>query len=275
MKIAIQGYSGCFHQMAAEEFFGKNIEILSCANFRDVVNATSNREKQCEAGIMAIENSIAGTILPNYELLEKNKLRIAGEIYLAIRQNLMVNPGVKLEDIKEVYSHQMALLQCSDFLEKYNWKLIATEDTALSAKNVHQHHHKYAAAIASKLAAKLYDLEIIQPAIQTEKKNYTRFLVLKRKEDLQATENNANKASVVFETDHTKGSLANALNCIAANGVNLSKLQSNPIAGTNFKYKFYIDMEFNQLDQFSTTIKELHKLTKRIRIFGIYKNGKS
>ncbi len=137
-RISIQGYGGSFHQLAARQFFGKNVEVICCPTFREVIKIAAERD-QSDGGIMAIENSIAGSILPNYNLLQKSNLKIIGEIYLHIKQNLLVNPGVSIEDIREVHSHPMALLQCTEFLEKHNWKLIETEDTALSAKNLHQH----------------------------------------------------------------------------------------------------------------------------------------
>src|SRR5689334_22214444 len=154
-RVSIQGYEGSFHQMAARQFFGKDIEVIPCATFRDVVKIASNK-KESSGGVMAIENSIAGSILPNYNLLQKSSLVVIGEIYLQIKQNLLVNPGVKLEDIREVHSHPMAIQQCFDFLDKYNWKLVETEDTALSAKHIHQHKNKHVAAIASRLAAELF-----------------------------------------------------------------------------------------------------------------------
>jgi prephenate dehydratase len=149
-KVSIQGYEGSFHQVAAQQFFGKDVQVLPCGTFRDVIKIASNK-KESDGGVMAIENSIAGSILANYNLLQKSNLKIIGEIYLHIKQNLLVNPGVKLEDIREVHSHTMALQQCYDFLDKYKWKLVETEDTALSAKHVHQHKSKHIAAIASKL----------------------------------------------------------------------------------------------------------------------------
>lgn len=205
-KISIQGYEGSFHQAAAQHFFGKNIEVIPCATFREVIKkATAKNE--ADAAVMAIENSIAGSILPNYTLLQNSNLAIAGEVYLKIKQNLLVNKGVKLEDIREVHSHQMALLQCIEYLEKYNWKLVETEDTALSAKHIHQHKNKHTAAVASKLAAELYDLDVIAPGIETAKNNYTRFLILQKTGTIDINKD-ANKASVNFHTDHSKGSLA-------------------------------------------------------------------
>jgi prephenate dehydratase len=221
---------------------------------------------------MAIENSIAGSILPNYNLLQKSGLRIIGEVYLQIRQNLLVNPGVKLEQIREVHSHPMAILQCLDFLEKYNWKLIETEDTALSAKHVHQHHSKHVAAIASKLAAELFDLDLIAPNIHTMKNNYTRFLVLKREQEVR-TEPDANKASINFHTDHSRGSLARVLGTIADAGINLSKLQSFPIPGSDFKYSFHADMEFDDRGQFDRVVDAIDPLTAGMQVLGVYKRG--
>lgn len=270
--VAIQGYEGSFHQEAARRFFGKEVEVIPCATFRDVVKIGANK-KESDGAVMAIENSIAGSILPNYNLLQKSNLKIVGEVYLQIKQNLLVNPGVKLEDIKEVHSHTMALQQCYDFLDKHKWKLVETEDTALSAKHIHQHKSKHIAAIASKLAAELYKLEIIAPAIQTMKNNYTRFLILQRETNATVI-NDANKASVNFVTDHSKGSLARVLTMIADGGINLSKLQSFPIPGSNFKYSFHADMEFEAIDQFQRVIETIKPSTVELKIYGVYKNGK-
>ncbi len=271
-KIAIQGFEGCFHQQAARNFFGKKIEVLPCATFKEVIHSAES-DKNCTGAVMAIENSIAGSILPNYNLLKKSKLSIIGEIYLKIDQHLMVNPNVNLEDIREVHSHPMALQQCYDFLEKYNWKLVETEDTALSARHVHQHRSKHIAAIAGKLAAELYQLKIIAPAIHSEKNNLTRFLVLQKSLEAEVVEN-ANKASVNFQTDHTKGSLAKVLTVIAKEGINLSKLQSFPIPGTDFKYSFHADLEFENLKKFNTVLDKMKSQTMALKVFGIYKNGK-
>lgn len=272
-KVTIQGYEGSFHQEAARQFFGKEVEVIPCATFREVVKIGANK-KESDGAVMAIENSIAGSILPNYNLLQKSNLKIVGEVYLQIKQNLLVNPGVKLEDIKEVHSHTMALQQCYDFLDKYKWKLVETEDTALSAKHIYQHKSKHIAAIASKLAAELYNLDVLAPAIQTMKNNYTRFLILQREGVMPVTAN-ANKASVNFVTDHSKGSLARVLTKIAEGGINLSKLQSFPIPGSDFKYSFHADMEFETIDQFHRVIEEMKPSTVELKIYGIYKNGKT
>lgn len=270
-RVSIQGYEGSFHQVAARQFFGKEVEVIPCATFREVVKIASSK-KESDGGVMAIENSIAGSILPNYNLLQKSSLRIAGEVYLQINQNLLVNPGVKLEDIREVHSHPMALQQCLEYLDKYNWKLIETEDTALSAKHIHQHKSKHIAAIASKLAAELFSLNMIAPNIHTMKNNYTRFLILQR-EGSESLPDGANKASVNFHTDHSRGSLARVLTQIAEGGINLSKLQSFPIPGSDFKYSFHADMEFDSLEQFNKVIDHITPLTAAIKIYGVYRNG--
>ncbi|WP_462222751.1 prephenate dehydratase [Ferruginibacter sp.] len=271
-SISIQGFEGSFHQVAAQQFYGKETEVICCATFKEVVKVAVDK-KQSDGGIMAIENSIAGSILPNYNLLLKSNLKIVGEVYLQINQNLLVNPGVKLEDIKEVHSHPMAIQQCFGFLDKYNWKLIETEDTALSAKHIHQHKNKHAAAIASKLAAELYSLYVIAPNIHTLKNNYTRFLALQR-QDVAKEIIDADKASINFFTDHSKGSLAKVLTKIAEAGINLSKLQSMPIPGSDFKYSFHADMEFDNAAQLKNVIKKLENLTDELNVLGVYKNGK-
>jgi prephenate dehydratase len=270
-RVSIQGYEGSFHQVAARLFHGKSVEVIPCDTFREVVRVAASK-KESEGGVMAIENSIAGSILPNYNLLQKSNLSIVGEIYLQIRQNLLVNPGVKLDEIKEVHSHTMALQQCYAFLDQYKWKLVETDDTALSAKNIHQHKSKHVAAIASKLAADLYELEVLAPNIHTMKNNYTRFLMLEREETIQPV-TDADKASLTFHTDHSKGSLVKVLSRIAEGGINLSKLQSFPIPGTEFKYAFHADMEFDNRDQFDKVLEQIKPLTEAVRVYGVYKRG--
>ncbi len=272
-KVSIQGFEGSFHQVAARQFYGKNTEVICCATFKEVIKIAADK-KQSDGGVMAIENSIAGSILPNYNLLLKSNLKIVGEIYLQIKQNLLVNRGVKLDDIKEVHSHHMAIQQCFGFLDKYNWKLVETEDTALSAKHIYQHRSKHVAAIASKLAAELYNLDVIAPNIHTLKNNYTRFLILQRMEEAREVAN-ADKASINFFTDHSKGSLAKVLTKIADAGINLSKLQSMPIPGSDFKYSFHADLEFADVEQLNRVVKSVKNITEGLVVLGIYKNGKT
>jgi prephenate dehydratase len=271
-KVTIQGYEGSFHQVAARQFFGKNVEVIPCATFREVVRIGEDA-KASDGGVMAIENSIAGSILPNYNLLQKSKLQVIGEVFLSISQNLLVYPGVKLEEIKEVHSHPMAILQCLDYLENQDWKLVETEDTALSAKHLREHKSKHTAAIAGKFAAQLYELDVIGPDIHTLKNNITRFLIMvpaKQKVEIS----DADKASIYFQTDHSKGILSKILAKIAQGGANLSKLQSMPIPGSTFKYGFYADIEFEQKKQLDKLLVELKLMTKNFKVFGLYKKGK-
>lgn len=270
-KIAIQGYEGSFHQSAAMQHFGEDIELICCPNFRSVIHAIKD-DAQCYGGVMAIENSIAGSILPNYNLIAKADLHIVGEVYLQIDQNLLVNPGVRLEDIYEVHSHPMALLQAGDFLEKYPWRIVETEDTALSASMVHKTHSKHIAAIAGAFAARLFHLDILVPNIQTEKNNYTRFWILNKVDNHQEE---PDKASMVFQTDHSKGSLARVLARIADCGINLSKLQSFPIPGSDWKYQFHADCEFVDISQWEKSLELIRPYTAGIQVYGIYKNGKT
>lgn len=271
MRIAIQGFEGCFHQIAAQGYYGKDTTIEACASFGELVKKVRT-EKTVDAGIMAIENSIAGSILPNYTLLKNSGLHVIGEVYLQIRQHLMVLPGQTMDDIREVHSHPMALLQCLQFLEKYpHIKLVETEDTALSAKNVHSKKLKSTAAIAGKLAADIYGLDIIAPNIQTEKNNYTRFLAISKVPVAPAE--NANKASVYFETDHSIGSLAKVLTSIADAGINLSKLQSFPIPAKQWNYYFHADMEFSDLAHFEKAKDVILKDAPGMKVLGIYQKG--
>ncbi len=272
-KIAIQGFEGSFHQAAARRFFGNDVEVICCSTFREVIKISDDKSVS-DGGLMAIENSIAGSILPNYNLLQKSNLKIVGEIYLQIDQNLLVNPGVSLDDIREVHSHPMALLQCTDFLEKYNWKLIETEDTALSARHIHEENSKHIAAIAGEFAAELFHLNMIAPNIHTQKNNYTRFWVLENTETAVEIPD-ANKASLVFQTDHSKGSLAKVLTKISEGDVNLSKLQSMPIPGSDWKYSFHADCEFTSLNQLHAMLKNIKPFTADIKVYGVYKNGKN
>ena len=271
-KVSIQGYEGSFHQVAAQHFFGGNVAVIPCNTFREVVKIAGNK-RESTGGVMAIENSIAGSILPNYNLLQKSNLTIAGELYLQIRQHLLANPGVTLEDIHEVHSHTMALQQCYDFLDQHKFRLVETDDTALSAKYVQQHKSKHIAAIASKLAAELYGLDVLSPNIHTMKNNYTRFLVLQPAVNTTVPDD-ADKASVNFHTDHSRGSLARVLTKIADAGINLSKLQSFPIPGSDFKYSFHADMEFDSADVFFKTIEHIKPMTAELKVYGVYKKGR-
>jgi prephenate dehydratase len=268
-KYTIQGFEGSFHQEAANKYFNNTIEVVCCSSFKQTFSEALLKEN--DGAVVAIENSNAGSILPNYTLLKKSKLLIVGEIYLNIKQQLVANKGLQLSDIKEVQSHPIALLQCSNFLEKHHFKLVESEDTALSAKYVKQHNCKHIAAIASSLAAKQHDLQILVPNVHTDKNNVTRFLILEKKpNDLLAK---YDKASIYFQTKHTKGALAKVLTLIANMDINLSKLQSFPVAGSDFKYYFYADLEFDKIGKFMEVNKILMKDTIYYKVLGVYKKG--
>ena len=267
-KIAIQGYEGCFHHIAANQYFGRDIEIIPCDTFREV--ATTVKSGKADMGLMAIENSIAGSIIPNYSILQDENLQVAGEVYLAIKQNLMVLPDVELKDIKEVQSHSMALLQCIDYLDQFSWKLVESEDTALSARYIAENGLRNTAAIASELAAEMYGLKIIAPEINTCKTNYTRFMVLKRYD--HKMDENANKASLYFTTNHEEGSLLKALSQLE--NINLSKLQSYPIPSEPWHYKFHIDLEFKCMDDYIRNLVRLQNTTEEVHVYGVYRSGK-
>ena len=267
LKIAIQGYEGCFHHIAANDYFGRDISIMPQDPFRGVAAAVKRGE--ADMGMMAIENSIAGSIIANYSILQDAKLQVAGEIYLPIKQNLMVLPDVELEDIREVESHPMALLQCIDYLDSRPWKLVESEDTALSARHIAEKGLRHTAAIASELAAEMFGLKIIAPEINTIKSNYTRFMVLKRHD--HNIDPHADKASLYFKTDHREGSLLRTLSQLQ--GINLSKLQSYPIPSEPWHYLFHIDLEFGCLDDYIRNLDRLQEAAEEVHVYGVYRSG--
>lgn len=267
LKIAIQGYEGCFHHIAANDYFGRDISIMPQDTFRGVAAAVKRGE--ADMGMMAIENSIAGSIIANYSILQDTKLQVAGEIYLPIKQNLMVLPDVELEDIREVESHPMALLQCIDYLDSRPWKLVESEDTALSARHIAEKGLRHTAAIASELAAEMFGLKIIAPEINTIKNNYTRFMVLKRHD--HNIDPHADKASLYFKTDHREGSLLRTLSQLQ--GINLSKLQSYPIPSEPWHYLFHIDLEFGCLDDYIRNLDRLQEAAEEVHVYGVYRSG--
>ena len=267
---AIQGYEGSFHQIVARNYLGEDVDIRCCDTFRQVTAAVVKGE--VDYGVMAIENSIAGTILPNLGLLQNSGLKVIGEYYLMIRQNLMVLPGVELEDITEVHSHPMALLQCADYLDQHRWKLIESEDTAGSARYIAENGIRNAAAIASTLAAELYGLKIIAPDIHTIRNNYTRFLIVSR--DDQSVDPKADKASLYFKTDHKHGSLVKVLSAMAYSTINMTKLQSSPIPSEPWHYMFHIDMEFETLGDYNRVIDLMQQVANEVHVYGVYRRGK-
>ncbi len=264
-KIAIQGVAGAFHDIAAHKLGGDKTEIVPCVTFEDLIQSVLSGES--DMAVMAIENTIAGSILNNYRLIDENNLFITGETYLRIEQNLMVLPGTKLEDLREVHSHPVALAQCDSFLKKHNHlKRIETTDTALVAKEIKENNLTTIAAIASSRAAEIYENEIIAPSIETNKENYTRFLQL----NLDPYQESFNKVSITFTVSHETGSLYKALGVLHDHNVNLTKIQSTPVIGEPFMYRFFADFLINSTDIFDKTIIELSRATKSLKVLGKY-----
>ncbi len=273
IKIAIQGGFGAFHEIAARHYFEtENIEIVPRNTFKDLFKSLKSR--QADYGIMAIENSVAGSILPNYTLIMESGKKIIGEIFLRIKQNLVALPGQKISDIKEVYSHSMAILQCQPYFEKFpHIRLIESIDTALSAKEIRENELKGVGAIASHLAAEKYDLEILAESIETNKLNYTRFLILSDNGDLQNSPDN-NKTSIYFSLSHKIGSLSKILSILSYYEMNLTKIQSMPIVGKEWHYHFYADMLYDDEELYRQSLNAIRPFTGELGILGEYKKGK-
>jgi prephenate dehydratase len=244
--------------------------VDECLSFEELVDSLLSGK--ADQAVMAIENSIAGPIIPNYALIDKNNLHIIGEHYLRIHQNLMALKGQKMEDITEVHSHPMALLQCMDFLKKYpNIKLVEDKDTAETARRIQEKQLKGIAAIASKTASEMYGLEILAPDIQTIKNNMTRFVIIK-KENSFVAEDDINRASLKFELDHKRGSLATILNVMSDCKMNLTKIQSLPKIETPWKYSFFVDVTFEKYADYSKAKSLLEIMAEYFKVLGEYKN---
>ncbi len=272
LKIAIQGIKGSNHHQVALDYFKEPVELAECLSFHRLVDELL--EKNADKGIMAIENSIAGSIIPNYALIYDNNLHIIGEHYLNIHHNLMALDGQGIDEIKEVRSHPMALLQCREFLKtKPNIKMVEDFDTAETARQIHEKKLKGIAAIAPKVAAELYSLNIIAPEIQTIKNNSTRFIIVKTK-NKELPKEEINKASLRFVTDHKRGSLATVLNVMSDCNLNLTKIQSLPIIETPWKYAFFVDVTFNKYDNFAKAKSLLEIMSEDFRVLGEYKNAR-
>ncbi|MFD2516452.1 prephenate dehydratase [Salinimicrobium flavum] len=270
-KIAIQGIKGSFHHQVAREYFGREVPVDECQSFREVVD--SLLASRSISAVMAIENSTAGTILPNYALIDENNLQIKGEHYIPIFMNLMALPGQKITDIKKVYSHPMALLQCRSFFNDYpHLELVEDTDTAMVAKRIRQQNLPGVAALASKAAARIYDLEIIKEGIQTMKSNSTRFLVLSSKNATSVVAG-ANKASLKLVLENRKGSLVSVLNILRDFDLDMTKIQSVPVVNVPWKYAFFIDILFQDEEELRKVIGILSELTEELKVLGIYKNG--
>ncbi|MEO1516198.1 MAG: prephenate dehydratase [Bacteroidota bacterium] len=270
-RIVIQGYYGAFHEIAARFFFQeKELTIVPANTFDDLV-VMAQDDEQSDGAIMAIENSIAGSILYNYQLIHQANLHIVGEVYLRIKQNLMVLPGVAIEELQEVHSHPMAIAQCRAFFRQHpHIRLVETTDTALSAKRIRDGQLRHIGGIASTLAASLYGMEIVGNGIETNKQNYTRFLILDRN---GPTEEAVEKVSVSFTLKHEVGSLHQVLATLADRRANLTKIQSMPVVGSQWEYLFFVDFVLPSPDDYNKTIVALQANTRNLNILGKYKIG--
>jgi len=271
-RIVIQGVRGAFHEIAARRLFGQDSSIVPALSFAELFVKAAD-PNQTDAAVLAIENSIAGSILGNYNLLQKSDLHIIGEVFLPIRQNLLTLPGAGLDDIREVHSHPMALAQCSGYLEQFpHWRLVESEDTAESAARIARGQTKHLAAIGSSLAAELYGLQVQAAAIETNSANFTRFLALERSADTPSIPG-ANKASVCFSAPHQPGSLSRILAMLAADGANLTKIQSVPLPGKVWEYRFFLDFTVHNGLTLPATLRLLDAMSADMKVLGVYKAG--
>jgi len=267
-NVAIQGVKGSFHHAVVQSYYGEHFSLLECETFDATVKALL--DDSAEQAVMAIENSIAGSIIPNYALIDQNNLQIVGEYSLSIHHNLMVLPGQTFADLKEVHSHPMALLQCKEFFKDYlHIRLVEAEDTADEARRISENTISGIAAIASKEAAALYGLSILAPSIQTIKNNVTRFVIIQKKGAL-VTQKNINKAAIKFTLDHQRGSLAAVLNVMSDCQLNLTKIQSLPVIETPGKYAFFVDVTFDEFEFYDKARKLITIMASQFKILGEY-----
>ena len=270
-KIAIQGIKGSFHHQVSQEYFRQDFPLEECLSFDTLVK--SLKENRSQKGVMALENSIAGSIIPNYALINQNGLHIIGEHYLDIHMNLMALQGQQIKDIKEVHSHPIALLQCAVFFNQYpHIKLVESGDTAETARRIQEQKLYGMAAVASPIAARLYGLEIIAAGIHTVKSNKTRFVIVKTA-NKEIPKEQINKASVKFELDDAPGSLATILNVMNNCKLNLTKIQSMPIIETPFQYSFFVDVVFEKYKHYEKARKILELMTTHFKVLGEYQKG--
>lgn len=276
-RVAIQGYKGCFHEQAARLFYGEmpgqaghdGIAIVECDTFEDLFRAM--QRGQADAAVMAIENTVSGGLIHNFELLRKEGVQVKGEVYIRIQQNLMALPGQSLQDIKEVRTHYMAINQTRPYFERNcPWiKLVESEDTAKSAAELAASGQKGVGAVAGTLAAELYGLEILSPGIETYKQNFTRFLVMDPA--LAVSQNQVDKAILCFTLPHKPGSLAQILTILSFYEMNLTRIQSLPIPGREWQYFFYADIKFDDYLRYRQALSAVRPLIEDFQILGEYK----
>lgn len=269
-KVAIQGLKGSFHHEASNHFFGGTQQVVPCETFREVVESVT--QGRSSKGMMAIENSLAGCIIPNYQLLRKNEVEVVGEVGMRVHLNLLALKGSSLETIREVRSHQMALRQCGGFFNQFpHIRMVESFDTAGSVAEIASQQLEHVAAVAGSLAAKEYGLDIIREGIEDHNLNYTRFLIIQQKGKEQLK--NANKVSIYFQTSHEPGALANALTVISGLGINLGKLQSHPVPSKNSLYGFYATLNLTDAEQLNDLQTMMKRMTLEFQILGAYRKG--
>ena len=268
-RVAIQGFQGCFHEQAARLFFDCPLDIVECNTFEDLYKGLD--EGKADAAVMAIENTVSGGLLHNFELLRTRGKKVKGEVYIQIGQNLMALPGQKLEDLREVRTHYMAINQTRPWFEAHApWiRLIESEDTAKSARDIALSQEMGVGAVASELAAQLYGLEVLAPHIETHKQNFTRFLIID--DALTIPEQDINKAVLCFTLPHNPGSLAQILTILSFYEMNLTRIQSLPIPGRQWQYFFYADIKFNSLERYRQALSAVRPLLEDVQILGEYK----
>lgn len=270
-KIAIQGAKGSNHHKVVQDFYGDDVDLKECMSFDSLVDCLI--DKSANIGIMALENTIAGSIIPNYALIDKNNLQIIGEEYLNIHHHLMALENQDITDIQEVWSHPMALLQCKEFFKKYpHIKMVEDVDTAEVAKRIAQNQLKGIAAIAPKIAAEIFGLAILADDIQTIKDNATRFVIVQT--DVPTVDKTCNKASIKFQLNHKRGSLAAILNAMSDCKMNLTKIQSLPVIETPWKYSFFVDVTFEEYNEYQKAISLIAIMAENFKVLGVYKNGR-
>ena len=271
-RVGIQGIEGSFHYIVSQTYFEEVVEVQPYLSFGEVVDSLAS--KHTDMAVMALENSIAGSIIPNYAHIDDQNLYITGEYFLEIQHNLMALRGQNISDIKEVFSHPMALLQCKAFFKQYpHIKLIEDTDTAEVAKRIYEGKIVGVAAIASLEAAHLFDLDILAESIQTIKHNETRFVIVERAPDL-INSKYINKASLKFLLDHKRGSLAAMLNVMSDCNLNLTKIQSLPKIDTPWKYAFFVDITFEAYSDYEKGKAIMKIMAEEFKILGEYKNAK-
>lgn len=276
-RIAIQGVSGAFHEIAARQFFeGEDIEIIPCTTFKDLFHLLA--EEPSILGIVAIENTIAGSLLQNHNLLRESGCKIIGEHKLRISHTLAALPGQTISDITEVHSHPIALMQCEEFLEQHHHlRAVESDDTALSAKEIAENKITGRAAICSAFAAQKYGLEVLSDGIETNKRNFTRFLIIAQPElaEKMVKDIHLDKSSMVFTLPHEEGSLAKVLSILSFYHVNLTKIQSLPIVGREWEYQFYINLTFDNYERYRQSLDAVRPLLKDFQLLGEFKEAKT